>query len=349
MRQDSLVPEAPKRGLNAMTGPAWCRTRMRIVPAVLLLMLLAPGTATGAPTPQVQAVVLVHHPFDQWDPFGVLHGDGDSFSSRYRALADGTGSFPFPTLVVDGVDPVLALPQPAVPYLGTLENYTQSVQRRLAHETPLTLTVAADVVDGAVHATAIVAPISGASAASDAGATASPHLWAAAVEDHIYYRAKDDRVYNGISNHRFTVRAIQDLGTVNATFGLAQTRAVSFRPANDWNLARMSVAFWVQADAAFGRFEPREVLQAASATLGAPAVVQTSKAVLIEMYSATWCAPCLYGDLAIEQVAIRYAGATNATAPTGPKYYQDPANPIPSLGLALAAGLAVAVWTRRRT
>ncbi len=294
---------------------------MRAIAGIFLLFALVPlaGLAAGAPDGD-RAVVLVHHPLDDVDPFGVAFGRGDTFAARYVRLLDATGAFPYPVVVVDGVDPVLGLPRPEMPYQGTIDNYTATIERRLAHEAPVGLGVLAQTLNHQIVASLLVTPVA---AIVDPSGTTELHLWAAVVEDQIYF-TDEAPVWNGIENHRFTVRALQDTGAVDLGSAAPQARNATFAIGADWNRAHLSVAAWLQAGPTGGRFAGNEVVQAASAPVDGPGVVQKQKAALVEMYSATWCDPCYYGDLALEQIAIRYAGAAETAEPSGPKYFEWP-------------------------
>jgi hypothetical protein len=306
--------------------------RALLLPA--LVLLLPAAQAAGV-------VVLIHHPTDHVDPFGVPLGRGDSFSARYGHLAAATGRFDYPTFVADGVLPVPSLPDPDEPYASTLSAYANATAARLARDPPAALRLEAreEGSEAAVDATALPrGPV------ADPGGAQRIHLWVALAEDAIHYEPPAP-VSNGVTDHRFTVRAIRDLGPVDLSAGEPASASARFPLAPSWDRSRLFAAAWLQADAAPGRFEAHEVLQAASLPLGAPAATQQARAVLVEVYSATWCGPCLYGDLAAERLAVLHGAATELE-PRRQSHF-------PGVGwlpaaLAAAAGLTAAAWPARR-
>jgi hypothetical protein len=303
---------------------------------VLAALLLAPGaTALAATSP----VILIHHPADRVDPFGVAVGLSDTFASRYLGLEAQTGRFDFPVFVADGVTAIQQLPNATKPFDGTLAAYRGALQERAAHDAPVQLALLARG-DGD-HATATVA-------ATPRGTVQDPqgqpvHLWLAVTEDAIHYQPPAP-VSNGVTDHRFTVRALLDAGPVPLA---AWNRTLSIPLDGAWRHDQLTVAAWLQAGPVAGRFEPNEVLQAVSAPLDGVERVQDGRGVLLEAYSATWCAPCLYGDLALERLAIQ-SGVAQPLAGTGTTYWQPPAQPVLVAGAALAAGAVGAVLARRK-
>ncbi|MES2154339.1 MAG: cytochrome c biogenesis protein CcsA [bacterium] len=311
---------------------------MRVAAAVLLLALLAaPAQAAD------RAVVIMHHPMADPDPFGVPFGGGDTFTARYAAPASIGGVFPFPTLVVDGIASVYGEPNPNVPYEGTLENYTATVERRMTQDAPLAISLRAWLQGPDLLVNASLLPLA---PLADPSGTASFHAWAAVTEDHIAYTAPDPRASNGISDQRFTVRGLHDLGPVDLAPGNRIGLATAFAIPANWHRDQLRIAIWVQAGGSGGRFAPHEVLQATSAAVDGIDVTQTAKAPLVELYSATWCPPCLYGDLAVEQLAIRYANATSSVEPSREGYFRAP-GPYHGVGarlLHLGEPMAGAEW-----
>src|SRR5688572_21281582 len=112
------APALPHPSRRCAAGPSRLPASLLVrlfallaLPVFLLVavpLLAAPGSAAGVG--EVQAVVVLHHPYDRTDPFGVPLGSGDTFSARYGHLRDASGNFPFPTLVADGVSVVYSLP-----------------------------------------------------------------------------------------------------------------------------------------------------------------------------------------------------------------------------------------------
>jgi hypothetical protein len=106
------------------------------------------------------------------------------------------------------------------------------------------------------------------------------------------------------------------------------------------------VAAWLQQDAQSPRFDAREVVQATHAPVG-ERQVQATKGVLAEMLSATWCDPCLYGDAAIEDIAVARGVAQPGEAAPSSRYLQLEARDGLLLGVAAVAGVALALAARR--
>lgn len=302
--------------------------------ALAAALLLAPAAQAG---PDV--TVLLHHPDDGVDVFGFPYSPaGDYFTTRYAALAADDGRFDFPFFVADGVLPLETLPDPDRPFESARAAYEDATQARLATATPVTLRLATTLAEGsAVVAVAVdpVAPLAG----------EDLHLMLAVAEDPVHYLAPP-LLNNGVEEHRFTVRAVADLGPVDLS---APTEAGhTFALDDAWATDRLIVAAWLQQDAPSPRFDAREVVQATHVALGA-SVEQDSKGVLLEMLSATWCKPCLYGDLAIEAVAIAH-GAAEPRQPRheGPRYFQAPPSPALAILAAGLAGAGVAWWGGRK-
>jgi hypothetical protein len=307
---------------------------MRWLLALALPLLALPLASAQAPAARPEATVLLFHPLDDVDPFGIPFGAGDPFSARYAAVAAQTGQFDYPVFLADGVNPIQALPDAARPFQGTLDAYEAAVAARPA-DSPLVLTLEATAAGKLTVTVEATTPVQ-----QSQGQTL--RLRVAIAEDPVHYQPPAP-VSNGVVDHRFTVRAYRDLGAIALAGRSNFTASISLDPS--WQADHLLAAAWVQADGTPGRFAPTEVLQATHAKLGAPAVRQAAKGVLVEAYSATWCTPCLYGDLAIEQVAIRHAGAQELPKPSA-RYLEAPPQPVLAVGVALLVGLAVALLPR---
>lgn len=319
------------------------RALQRCAAAAVLLAALAALPAADAQSAQgSQAVVLFHHPYDKVDPFGVPYEGRDTFAARHAGLSRG-GVFDFPTFVVDGVRSVPSLPDPNLPYASTVANYTALVRERLGAPSPGTLAVRG-TVDGSSLAVAVrfepSAPL------SDPGHPEALHLMAAVLEDFIHYQPEAP-ISNGITEHRLTVRALQDLGAVDLSSGQPAAKEWTLPLPAAWRRDQLVVATWLEAQAPFGRFGAGESLQAAWARANGTEVVQEQKAVLAEVYSATWCAPCLYGDLAAAEVAETFGAAARQPPPAGPRYFRMPDVPGAAGIAGVVACLALVVWSRR--
>lgn len=303
---------------------------MKGAAAALLAMaaLLAAPAAEAGP----QVTVLLHHPDDGVDPFGFPYAAGsDYFSTRYGPLVADKQRFDFPFFVADGVVPIEKLPDPDVPFEATRTAYEGATASRLAEQAPATLRLATTTAGPSAVLAVHVDPVA-------AIAGEDLHLMVALAEDPVRYLPPPG-LTNGVEDHRFTVRAIADLGRVELT--AASNRTHAFTLGDGWARDRLVAAAWLQQGAPTPRFDAREVVQATHVALG-DTVVQDTKGVLLEMLSATWCEPCLYGDLALEAVAVAHGAAEPLAADAGPRYFQAPSSPALAIAAAIAAGLAFA-------
>ncbi len=316
--------------------------------AILLVTFGALGTAAastpGGPNltiPEVgarNAIVLVHHALDQGvDPFWVAFGGGDTFSARYRNVQEQTGRFDYPVLVADGVTVVQQLPDPARPFEGTLAAYTAALTERRDHDAPIALQIAASFQSNAITVQVAARPDQPFDTLGQ-----GLHLFVAVVEDAIHYQPPAP-VSNGVTDHRFTVRALLDAGSVPT---MAWNRTVAV-PLGTWAHDQLSAVAFVQAGPVAGRFAAREILNAITSPVDGLHRGQTERAVLLEVYSATWCKECLYGDLAIERLAIQQ-GAAEPLEPASSGYWQAPAQPIVVYGGVVLSALSALLVLRRR-
>lgn len=316
-----------------MTGP-WARAILGV--AATLALACVPAAQASGP----QVTVLLHHPDDGVDPLGFPYaGDADFFTWRYASLVlqKDTPQFDYPFFIADGVVPIEGPVDPSKPYVAALDAYGQAVDDRLREAPPATLRLASvEAGDRASVTVGVepVVPIDG----------EDLHLLVALTEDPVHYQPPP-KLTNGIVDHRFTVRAVQDLGRV--PLASATTWAANLTLADGWQRDRLHVAAWLQQATGSARFPVREVVQATSAPLG-EGVVQDGKGVLVEMYSAIWCLPCGPGDLAIEAVAVAHGSAQSLPSGSRARYFEAPGTPALAIAAALAAGLAAAWWGGRR-
>lgn len=288
---------------------------------VLLGLLLASlglvGSALGQGSPEVREgsdlVVLIHHPYpDAADPMGFpynasgFNGTG-YYQQKYAGFDPENDGFSYPHLTVDGFLPVEGLPDPKVPYQATYDAYEAALSQRLGEDPAAILEIRTQSADDQVLVAAQVLP---------AGPLPGENLeaWMALVEDNVHYVAPP-AVSNGVTNHRFTVRALTNLGALDLGKGAAAQLTTAFTLEPQWRRDQLKVAFWVQQGASYGtRFDANEVAQATIHPLQDDVVTrQTVKAVLMEGLSATWCQTCLYGDKVLEDLAQQhgYAAAAN--------------------------------------
>ncbi len=314
-----------------MKGPA---------PAALLAVLAA-AAALAAPVAQAsgpEVTLLLHHPNDGVDPFGFPYaGDDAYFMLRYAPLVADKQRFDYPFFVADGVHAIEGPVNASRPFAAARDAYSAAVDDRLGEESPATLRLATTMAGpSAVLGVAVepVAPLAG----------AHVHLFVALAEDPVHFLPPPG-LTNGVEDHRFTLRAVADLGELDLAGASNATH--TFTLSDSWARDRLVAAAWLQAESPGTRFAAREVVQATHVVLGG-SVVQDSKGVLVEMLSATWCEPCLYGDLAAEAVAVEHGSAEPLDAGAGPRYFQPPASPVLAVLAALLAGVAAAWWGGKR-
>lgn len=324
---------------------------MRAVPMGLFLALVVlAAAAAGQNDPEVRdgstLVVLMYHPYpDTADPLGFpyqgagLNGTG-YFQQKYAALDTDSNGFSYPMTVVDGILPIEGLPDPARPYQGTYEVYQAALTRRLGEEAPAALEVRTQLVGDRVLVAAQVEP---------AGPMPGESLvaWMALVEDNVDY-APPPAVSNGVTNHRFTVRSIADLGVLDLAEGAPVQLTAAFPLQAGWQRDQLHVALWLQQGASYGsRFDANEVAQATLHPINGDVVTrQTAKAVLIETLTATWCQTCLYGDKVLEDLAKEHGYAAAVEAGSA-GYWQRPTQWW-LLGVSVAAAAALALPVIRK-
>ncbi len=307
-----------------------------LVAALLLVpSILAQPEGTVRQGPEVS--VLVHHPNDGVDALGFAYrANKDAFFVRHGNEQLFADTVAFPGFIADGMIPFEGLPQSDEPLAATVALYEGAVQFRLEKATPISFRIATTGAGMFWNASVAVG--------TDTPLPESDlRLWTALVEDPVHYRPPSG-LTNGVFDHPFTVRAIQELGAVQPLPGTPDVRTVPIRILPEWDPERVLVVAWVeQGSAESPRFEAGEVVQATNHPLVSDiATVQLDRGVLVEVYSATWCEPCLVGDLAIEKVAARH-GLEPHRGPVsaGALYYQPPGTAAVFL-IAIFAGIGLA-------
>lgn len=251
--------------------------------------------------------VLVHHPFpDASDPLSVEYLDSgiDAYYQRYRHLdQDGVPGFDFPHTVFDGVVAIEGIPEGDGPYVATRDAYQQAYASRATVETPISMQLTHEQGGTEPIARDVVVRVN-----STTDFTGEDlRLWVAIVEDPIHYEPPQ-ALSNGVFVHPFVVRGVQELGPLdvgNSTFGRFQP--VTGDGPKAWDMDQIRAVAWVQQGATDGlRFDAHEVVQAVMETSESSRSEATQKVVLMEMYSATWCDTCLFGDRVAEEMAEAY-------------------------------------------
>lgn len=307
----------------------------------------APATATAtdsAPGPAV--TVLLYHPYpDSADPLGFPFPPGterDGFAFRYGSLAR-QGFFEFPFVVTDGGRPVSGIPDPNAPFVSVHGAYEAAIAERASSQAPATMLLSTALRTDQPGQAQVTANLTVTPVAPLAGSRL--HAWVALVEDHVAYQPPP-ALTNGVDDHRFTVRALADLGVVPMEGTQPWSTLHSFAPIRAPG-EQLYVAAWLQNEAVEARFAPHEVVQATTHAVSNPVpTFQESKGVLVEMLSAVWCRPCLYGDLAAVQIVEDHGLPRFQETPTATGYWRPPSSwtvPI----LALVAG-AAAGWLATR-
>lgn len=314
--------------------------------------LSEPGSAAN----QASLVVLLYHPYpDAADPLGFSYRgpgaadglDTDAFAARYMPLAP-SGAFDFPFVVADGVLAAPGIPNATQPFASTLGRYTQLYQQRLSHDPPFALELTSSLAGadpGRVTATVTPRPL-GSQARSDSSGF---RIWAALVEDHVYYKAPA-ALSNNVDDHRFTVRAVSELGFLDSAGTLSAGNATLAWPVpSGAAAANLYVAAWVTAARADNTYQAGEVVQSTihPATQTAP-TVQTEKGVLLEMLSAVWCKPCQFGDLAAARMVDLHGLAAFRQEAQQATLLERPSSLAWALAAAGTGAVAVGLATRGR-
>lgn len=312
-----------------------------VVASLLLLVSVGAQTALAQGTPATDGtactnlVLLVHHPYpDAADPLGINWRNGqDAYWTRYQHLdAEGDG-FDFPHTVFDGVTAIEGIPDAGAPYVSTRDAYEDAFEERLARESPASIDLEASQQDGKVVAHVTVAS---AGPVIEGGRVS---LFAALVEDPVDY-APPPALSNGVTVHPFVVRDVQE--RPQTAGGQWQ---FNFSLADDWQVDRLLVAAWLQQGAVdSAQAAAHEVLQAGMVHVDGPPSSHcgAQRAVLMEMYSATWCDTCLFGDRVAEEMAAQ-AGILQERTEARAAYLVDVPLAWLWVVLAAAAGVALAV------
>jgi thiol-disulfide isomerase/thioredoxin len=272
--------------------------------------------------------VLVYHPLpdEQGDPWGVaamnLGGRNVDWMAGYYAAYD------FPTAAIDGVNLIAGLPtlEGAGAFQDTYNAYRRSFEARRAEATPVSMRLQATLGDDAVQVNAVVRSLG---LVDDRGLVLRFVLF----EDDVGFSGG-----NGIVNHRFVVRALSPMHPVNLGPGDFQvTGNLPLAPfVNRENVGVVAIVQNTAEDSTLFGF--KEVVQSASWTVRqSGATNQVSRGVLLELYSATWCASCVYGDSATDALADEFGLQSALVSQTGFEYLRS----VQPAGLVFAAAVAI--------
>ncbi|MGB1697271.1 MAG: hypothetical protein ACPHK8_02610, partial [Thermoplasmatota archaeon] len=236
--------------------------------------------------------------------------------------------FDFPHMVMDGAIVIEGLP-PGAPYLATNDAYRNAFEERASLESPVRMEVHS-------NGTHLIANLTPSIPLGD-----SIRAWGALAEDNVFYDA--GRLGNGVTNHRMTVRTTVDLGLVDLT----TTQVVSMPLPVLEDPTQWYGVIWLQQEPVDGaQFDAHEVVQSTTHPLRqTEPTVQDEKGVLMQMYSATWCDTCLFGDLVAEEMLADYGPSTKELAPSS---YLANVPWLPLLLVAAAGALFVYFWPMRR-
>ncbi|HEX9815789.1 MAG TPA: hypothetical protein VGB18_02305, partial [Candidatus Thermoplasmatota archaeon] len=152
---------------------------------------------------------------------------------------------------------------------------------------------------------------------------------------------------NGIVNHRFVVRAVSPGHHIDLSSGEFQlTGRLPLAPyIKTENVGVVAVVQNLDEDSAV--FSNKEVLQSASWTSRQDGpTTQVVRGVLLELYSATWCAACVYGDSASDALADEFGLQSVHAAEKGFEYLRR-GDPI-RIGAAVILGVGALLVLRPR-
>lgn len=321
---------------------------MTVGRALFLLMLLtAPALAAAPPAAaqgavpearnEVRLAVIEYHPFPDadGDPFGFW-AVNDSFNVPRDWMRGYYGAASFPTARFDGVGLVANSPDSRPQQFE--DDYRREFDARAQQDSPFILNVSGSL--NATHALMAVKVVN--RGAEPQGMV----LRGALFTDDVPFDAP-----NQVLNHRFVARARFPDTPLQVAVNTAVTHTLAIplpmdRDGNPLPRSTMGVVFYVQHEGDSGRFQAREVLQSAVYYFRQGQdnpTVQSQKAVLLELYTATWCEACLYGDEAVDRLAKQYGVASVHDRDTGWRYFRGAPAAL-TLTAALLVGLVAAAY-----
>lgn len=315
------------------------RAAVRLALALLALVLAA-GATEAAPV-STRLSVVAYHPYPETvpadeggDPFGFpavnASGRGVDWMAAYY------GAYYYPTARFDGL--LEEANRADFNSASYLEAYRARVGTRLTEDTPVSLAVNGSVAAEKASVTITLSSLLDLSAERLV-------LRVAVVEDDVVFPGK-----NGVDVHRFLARARfpdQTIAWNRTEAGWLSAVRFDFSPHPTWRAGYLGVVAYVQKEGEASRFEPREVVQAATYMFRQTSpTVQIERGVLLEMYTATWCEACVFGDGAVD-ILLAELGVPSALPPDSPYSYLRPPTAREAVA-ALALGLPLAWLVTRR-
>lgn len=280
--------------------------------------------------------VLLYHPYPDpaGDPWGFPAAPRDGEGVGYMEAT--YGAYWYPTAVFDGLRSAEMTIEGATTFTESFDAYEAALLARRNIDAPIRLTLSGQLRDGEVRTEAR-------SDAKQPLGDATLRLRIVLFEDEVLFDGG-----NGIQTHRFTVRGVAyDEPLRLGENGTAQIEASATLNAS-WDKDRLGfVASVHHVDGAGFDYAAGEVLQASTFVLGQDGpTVQHSRGVLLEMLTATWCAACLYGDTAVDELANEYGKPSSRFLERSWSYYQ----PVDAgtLGAAVAVAIVAAVLAAGR-
>ncbi|MHB8586750.1 MAG: hypothetical protein ACYDDF_13065 [Thermoplasmatota archaeon] len=314
-----------------------------LIASTLAGQTAAAGVVPGTAIPGTALNTVSWHPYPDanspaqgGDPFGfpAANSSADWMASYY-------GAYYFPTARFDGV--IAEANQADFDARSFLASYQSDYETRAGIDTPIVLIVNGTVA-GRSGSTTIIAQTT--------TNLTQQHLVlrAVVVEDDVAYKGT-----NGVTIHRFVARKQLPDRAVNwvangSEWGFGIRYEFSLGNGTDgsvWHASNLGVVAWVQNVGVTGPFAPREVLQSTTYMFrNAAPTVQVRRGVLLELYTATWCSACVFGDGA-QDVLLQEFGVPSsiATASTW-RYLSLPSTMEAALGLLVAVPLTWALWRR---
>lgn len=326
-------------------GAAWALVSV----ALAALAAFGPPAAGQAPEEAFPSgvAIVAWHPFPDLDAQAGRGGDPFGIPAEPGAARDRMGAYYgaewFPTVRFDGVrESSYAKDASLDDARGFERTYREHVTARLAEDSPLVLTLASDGRDP-VRVTLRIVPKVDVDSARLA-------VRVALVEDGIAFSGGNGvDAHDHVARHAFAPSIVGPLAAgepVELAWNVTRPDPARAYPDARWGEELDVVAFVQNEDASATGWLEGEVLQSATFRAGqAGPTVQASKSVLVEMYTATWCASCLYGDAALAAIARDFTVASADAEAT--RYWRPAGATELVVGACLTVGLAFALWPRK--